>query len=73
MCRENRIIPVEFDGKNDALLHSHNQDGKLHIEYVCDYGPHLDINVDEILDSWVKAYGVERVEQFKGTWGRPAG
>ena len=71
MCQENRIIPVEFDGKNDALLHSHNQDGKLHIEYVRDYGSYQDVIVDEILDALNKTYGVERVEWFKRTWGKP--
>ena len=73
MCQENRILPVEFDGKNDALLHSHNQDGKLHIEYVHDYGHYQDVPLDEILDARNRAYGVERVEWFKRTWGRPAG
>lgn len=34
MCRENRLIPVEFDGRSDAMLPSRDQDGKPHIEYV---------------------------------------
>ena len=70
MCQENRIIPVEFDGKNDAVLHSHNQDGKLHIEYLHDYGHYQDVPLDEILAAWVRAYGSERVEQFKMTYGK---
>ncbi len=65
MCQENRIIPVEFDGKNDAVLHSHNQDGKLHIEYINDHGHYQDVPLEEILAAWIKAYGPERVEQFK--------
>lgn len=42
MCVKNRIIPVEFDGKNDATFHSHNQDGELHIEYLMDLGHDFD-------------------------------
>ena len=42
MCEGNQIIPVEFDGKNDAMFHSHNQDGKLHIEYLIDLGHGFD-------------------------------
>ena len=42
MCEKNRIIPVEFDGKNDAIFHSRNQDGKLHIEYLIDLGHGFD-------------------------------
>ena len=48
MCQKNRIVPVEFDGENDAKFHSHNQDGKLHIEYVMDRGPYEDVPLDAI-------------------------
>ena len=57
MCQENRIIPIEFDGKHDAILHSHNMDGELHIEYVVDHGCYEDIPVHEILTAWSKVYG----------------
>jgi len=52
MCRENRIIPVDFDGKNNAVLHSHNQDGKLHIEYLLDRGHYDDVPLDDILEGY---------------------
>ena len=42
MCERNRIVPVEFDRKNDATFHSHNRDGKLHIEYLKYLGRHYD-------------------------------
>ena len=38
MCEKNRIIPVEFDGKTDAVFHHHNRDGKVHIDYLEDLG-----------------------------------
>ena len=57
MCQENRIIPVEFDGNNDAIFHRHNLDGKLHIEYVKDHGCYEDVPLDEIYDGWVRDYG----------------
>lgn len=47
MCREHRIIPVEFDGQHHALLHSHRSDGKLQIEYVKDHGHRIDVPVEE--------------------------
>jgi transglutaminase-like putative cysteine protease len=52
MCQKNRIIPVEFDGKNDARFHSHTRDGELHIEYLLDRGPYDDAPLDEIRE-WV--------------------
>jgi transglutaminase-like putative cysteine protease len=48
MCQKNRIVPVEFDGENDAKFHSQNQDGQLHIEYVMDRGPYEDVPLDAI-------------------------
>lgn len=64
MCQENRIIPVEFDGQNDAIFHSHNLDGKLHIEYVKDHGYREDVPVDEILAAWEKHYGLKAQERL---------
>lgn len=63
MCQKNRIIPVEFDAQNDAILHSHNLDGKLHIEYVKDHGYCEDVPVDEILARWEKDYGLEAQQE----------
>lgn len=56
MCEKNRIIPVEFDGKNDAVFHKFNKDGKLHIEYLNDLGRYSDIPLKEILESFTLAY-----------------
>ena len=64
MCQENRIIPVEFDGRNDAIFHSHNSDGKLHIEYVQDHGCYEDVPLDEMFASWAKVYKMDSSEQL---------
>ncbi len=58
MCQEHRIIPVEFDGQHHAVFHSHNSDGKLHIEYVKDHGSRIDVPVEEILADWKRHYGL---------------
>ncbi len=65
MCQESRVIPVEFDGKNDAIFHSHNLDGQLHIEYVCFHGHYADVPVDKIVNATVRVYGVNVVERWK--------
>lgn len=57
MCQEHHIVPVEFDGKNHATFHRYNQEGKLHIEYVCDYGHYPDLPLEEMLKARVKVYG----------------
>ena len=65
MCQEHRIIPVEFDGQHHALLHSHNCDGRLHIEYVKDHGHRIDVPVEEILAAWMQHYGTAAQERLK--------
>lgn len=59
MCQKYHIIPVEFDGKNNATFHRNNQKGKLHIEYVHDYGHYPDLPLEEMLEARVKVYGPE--------------
>jgi transglutaminase-like putative cysteine protease len=51
LCREHKFIPVEFDGTQDAVFHRHNQEGKLHMEYVHDHGIYDEVPWDEILAS----------------------
>lgn len=51
MCEENSIIPVEFDGRNDAQFHRHNQEGKLHIEYVQDHGYYDDFPWEQMCEA----------------------
>jgi transglutaminase-like putative cysteine protease len=64
MCQVKRILPVEFDGQQHALLHSRNSDGKLHIEYVRDRGHSIDVPVEEILAAWMRHYGVAAQERL---------
>lgn len=73
MCQGNGIIPVEFDGKRDAILHSYNREGNFHIEYVRDRGHFADVPFEEILNGWIEAYGHERVEWMKMNFGKVSG
>lgn len=61
MCQENRIKPVEFDGKHDAIFHSQNVDGELHIEYVKDRGYYDHVPLDYMLTTFDEIYGSEMV------------
>lgn len=58
MCEKNRIIPVDFDGKSDAMFHSHNRDGKLHIEYLADLGHYYDdLPLDRLRGTLIQHFG----------------
>jgi len=75
MCRRQHIVPVEFDGTQDAIFHLHNQDGELQIEYVCDHGHYLDVPFDEIASARVSGYGTETAKRLRMTvseHGKPA-
>lgn len=56
MCKKNRIIPVDFDGINDAQLLRYNRDGKLHIEYVQDHGYFDDLPWEKMLEARAGRY-----------------
>ena len=63
MCERHRIIPVEFDGKNDAVFNSHNRDGKLHIEYVKHLGHYYDdLPLDELWQAVIQTCGSKALE-----------
>ena len=67
VCQENRLMPVEFDGKHDAMLPSHDLDGKPHIEYLQDHGCYENFPLDEIYDAWSQAYSMgsrEKLHRF---------
>jgi len=64
MCQENRIQPVEFDGREDAVFHPRNIDGKPHIEYVKDRGYYEDVPVKTILSAWAEVYGPEATDRL---------
>ena len=63
MCEKNRIVPVEFDGNSDAMFHSHNQDGKLHIEYLKHLGHYYDdLPLDRLWEALTQTFGSNALE-----------
>lgn len=56
MCVENDIIPVEFNGRDDAVLHQKNKKGKLHIEYIKHHGSFADLPFDKIIKAFKETY-----------------
>jgi transglutaminase-like putative cysteine protease len=63
-CEANRFVPVEFDGTQDAILHSHNQDGMLHIEYVRYHGHYDDVPLEGMINRCIEVYG----EKITNIW-----
>ena len=63
LCEKNRIIPVEFDGRNHAMLHAYNRDGKLHIEYIKDLGHNYDdLPLNDLWEAIIQTHGSKGLE-----------
>jgi transglutaminase-like putative cysteine protease len=68
-CIKHRLVPAEFDGRRDAILHSHDQEGELHIEYVRIHGNYDDVPLEEIVYTSIQVYGFERTKVWQtGFW-----
>ena len=64
LCIRHKVIPLEFDGREDSIFHAHNTEKKEFMEYIDDHGNHADIPVETILAEWKKAYGEKRVLEW---------
>ena len=56
LCERFGVLPQEFDGEHDALLHPYTSDGRDHMEYVRERGSFDDLPLDEILDEFRATY-----------------
>lgn len=65
MCERLSLKPVEFDGHNPAVFHSHDLNGRLHIEYVADHGHFADLPFQKIMDGFEGAYTQEMLRRWK--------
>lgn len=62
LCARFGVRPLDFDGTGDALFHEFDQQGRHHMEYVCDRGLFADFPADEILPALRATY--PRFEDF---------
>lgn len=56
LCEKFNVAPLEFDGIEDAIFHSHTLDGSKHMEYVHDHGTFADVPSDFILHTVAATY-----------------
>jgi len=55
-CERFNLVPVEFDGEHDAMLHHLDRSGREHIEYVADYGTRADFPLAEVISAFNRTY-----------------
>jgi len=56
LCDRFGVLPQEFDGEHDALLHPFTADGREHMEYVRDRGSFDELPYDEIVGAFRATY-----------------
>jgi transglutaminase-like putative cysteine protease len=60
---EKHHIPlVTFDGYKDAVFPSHDLNGKPYVEYIKYHGSFSDLPLEDLVSSFRKIYGNERVD-----------
>ena len=72
LCEKFGINSLDFDGRNDSLLHPYDREGKKHMEYVRDHGHFADVPYERIVAYFREHYpaffekpGAARVYDFE--------
>jgi hypothetical protein len=56
LCRKFRLLPLEFDGRDDSLYHPFDEEGNRHMEYVRHRGVYADVPMGEIARTFREHY-----------------
>ena len=62
LCERFGVPPLEFNGREDSIFQSSDAGQRKFMEYVEFYGSYADIPVEEIVASFKKTYGQDRVQ-----------
>jgi len=77
LCRKHKVVPLDFNGREDSIFQALNLEKKKFMEYVTYHGSFADIPVKRIVAAWEEAYTKERVEtwieEFERGGGQPKG
>lgn len=56
LCEKFGVKPLEFDGRNDAMMHEFDAAGRRHMEYVKEHGMFADLPLDAIISDMKATY-----------------
>jgi transglutaminase-like putative cysteine protease len=73
LCKRHKVIPLEFNGREDSIFHPYNTEQKQFMEYVDFHGTYADVPVDEIVKGWEQAYGKDRTQQWIAAFEKSGG
>ncbi len=64
LCKRHDVPPLEFDGRQDSIFHPFNRKQQRFMEYVEDHGTWNDVPLADILATWKRVYGEERIASW---------
>jgi len=64
LCDRNGFVPVDFNGKHDAMFPPKTSNGELHIEYIADLGHYADLPITKVWAALVDAYGSRSLKKL---------
>jgi transglutaminase-like putative cysteine protease len=64
LCKRHKVIPLEFNGREDSIFQPYSLEKKQFMEYLEDHGTYADIPLDDLLSAWKMTYGKERVRKW---------
>lgn len=56
LCERFGVKPLDFNGRDDSLMHEFDQSGHKHMEYLADHGSRLDVPYEELSQAYKKYY-----------------
>ena len=56
MCQRFQVLPLEFDGSADSLMHPYNALQQRHMEYVKQHGEFDDLPYDQLVEEMQRSY-----------------
>ena len=56
LCERFGVEPLDFDGREDALMHEFDTKGRRHMQYLADHGPRADLPLAELEAVYRKHY-----------------
>lgn len=70
LCEKFRLLPLEFDGREDSIYHPFDLDGRQHMEYVTFRGEFTDVPLDAIVQDMARTYPKLMETMDKGDFDR---
>ena len=56
LCEKFRILPLEFNGREDSIYHPFDRDGREHMEYLNYRGEYVEVPISEMVLDFQKHY-----------------